>query len=100
MGGGATTYHAPLGGSNVAKRVERLGATVSDARVLYRIWGILPILKWVSADYVLFFLKKRKRRKEEQLTNICLEVMNQVRLSNRFLRLTLLPAFSSPFDLR
>lgn len=45
---GTKGYHAVHGGSNMAKKLERLGTLISDARTLYRIWGILPILKWVS----------------------------------------------------
>jgi hypothetical protein len=45
---GTRGYHAIHGGSSVAKKLERLSGMVSDARCLYRIWGILPILKWVS----------------------------------------------------
>nr|CDI51369.1 uncharacterized protein BN887_04349 [Melanopsichium pennsylvanicum 4] len=33
--------------SSVAQRVQKLSSLISDARVLYRIWGILPILKWM-----------------------------------------------------
>lgn len=36
-------------GSEGARRAQRLAGLVGDARVLFRIWGILPILKWVSA---------------------------------------------------
>ncbi|KAL9938876.1 hypothetical protein V8E36_002595 [Tilletia maclaganii] len=42
-------YHAPHGGSPVAARIERLVALVGDARILFRIWGILPIVKWMIA---------------------------------------------------
>lgn len=33
--------------SSAAQRVQKLGSLISDARVLYRIWGILPIIKWM-----------------------------------------------------
>ena len=33
--------------SSAAQRVQKLSALISDARVLYRIWGILPIIKWM-----------------------------------------------------
>ncbi|KAK0566082.1 hypothetical protein OC861_003444 [Tilletia horrida] len=46
---GTKSYHAPHGGSPVAARLERLVALVSDARILFRIWGILPIVKWMIA---------------------------------------------------
>ncbi|KAE8212586.1 hypothetical protein CF327_g3776 [Tilletia walkeri] len=46
---GTKSYHAPHGGSPVAARIERLVALVSDARILFRIWGILPIVKWMIA---------------------------------------------------
>lgn len=46
---GTKAYHAVHGGSAAAKRVERLGALIGDARTLFRIWGILPIIQWVSA---------------------------------------------------
>lgn len=46
---GTKGYHAVHGGSNVAKKIEKLSGLVSDARVLYRIWGILPIIKWMIA---------------------------------------------------
>ncbi|PWN51849.1 hypothetical protein IE53DRAFT_33674 [Violaceomyces palustris] len=35
--------------SVAAERVAKLGSLVSDARILYRIWGILPIIKWMIA---------------------------------------------------
>lgn len=47
---GTKSYHAIHGGSSLAKKVENLAGLVSDARVLYRIWGILPIVKWVSGE--------------------------------------------------
>lgn len=46
---GTKGYHANLGGSSLAKKVENLSSIISDARVLYRIWGILPIIKTVSS---------------------------------------------------
>ncbi|KAK0527179.1 hypothetical protein OC834_003274, partial [Tilletia horrida] len=46
---GTKTYHAAHGGSPVAARIERLVALVGDARILFRIWGILPIVKWMIA---------------------------------------------------
>lgn len=33
--------------SSAAERVRKLSSLISDARTLYRIWGILPILKWM-----------------------------------------------------
>ena len=45
---GTKSFHAANGGSSVAVRVQRLGALVGNARVLYRIWGLLPMLQWVS----------------------------------------------------
>lgn len=33
--------------SSAAQRVQKLSALISDARILYRIWGILPIFKWM-----------------------------------------------------
>lgn len=45
---GTKGYHAAHGGSSLAKKVQNLVGLVSDARVLFRIWGILPIVKWVS----------------------------------------------------
>ncbi|SPO36198.1 uncharacterized protein PSFLO_01669 [Pseudozyma flocculosa] len=33
--------------SSAAQRVAKLSALISDARVLFRIWGVLPILKWM-----------------------------------------------------
>jgi hypothetical protein len=45
---GTKGYHAVHGGSSLAKKVQNLVGLVSDARVLFRIWGILPIFKWVS----------------------------------------------------
>lgn len=45
---GTKAYHASNGGSANARRLEKLSALISDARVLYRIWGLLPMLKWVS----------------------------------------------------
>lgn len=33
--------------SSAAARITKLSSLISDARVLYRIWGILPILKWM-----------------------------------------------------
>ena len=47
---GTRQYHAPLGGSSVAQRLVALSSLASDARTLYRIWGVLPIIKWVSAS--------------------------------------------------
>jgi hypothetical protein len=47
---GTKGYHAIHGGSSLAKKVERLSSIISDARVLYRIWGILPIIKTVSTS--------------------------------------------------
>lgn len=47
---GTKGYHAIHGGSSLAKKIENLGGLVSDARVLFRIWGILPIIKWVRSD--------------------------------------------------
>ncbi|PWN40560.1 hypothetical protein IE81DRAFT_325423 [Ceraceosorus guamensis] len=44
---GAKTFHAEHGGSSVAKRITRLGGLISDARTLYRIWGILPMIQWM-----------------------------------------------------
>ncbi|KDN40700.1 hypothetical protein K437DRAFT_258568 [Tilletiaria anomala UBC 951] len=46
---GTRQYHAPHGGSSVAKRLAILGALCSDGRTLYRIWGVLPIVKWMIA---------------------------------------------------
>ncbi len=46
---GTRQYHASHGGSSVANRLVALSALASDARTLYRIWGVLPIIKWVSA---------------------------------------------------
>lgn len=46
---GTRGYHAIHGGSATAKKLERLAGLISDARCLYRIWGILPIFKWVSS---------------------------------------------------
>lgn len=46
---GTKGYHAPHGGSSIAKKLEKLSSLISDARCLYRIWGILPILKWMIA---------------------------------------------------
>lgn len=34
--------------SSSAQRIQRLSALASNARTLFRIWGILPILQWVS----------------------------------------------------
>jgi hypothetical protein len=45
---GTKSYHASHGGSSLAKKIENLSSIISDARVLYRIWGILPIIKTVS----------------------------------------------------
>ena len=33
--------------SSAAQRFQKLSSLISDARVLYRIWGILPIFKWM-----------------------------------------------------
>ncbi|PWZ02579.1 hypothetical protein BCV70DRAFT_196825 [Testicularia cyperi] len=33
--------------SSAAARINKLSSLISDARCLYRIWGILPILKWM-----------------------------------------------------
>ncbi|WFD30369.1 hypothetical protein MSPP1_001388 [Malassezia sp. CBS 17886] len=33
--------------SKAAARVQSLGSVVADARVLYRIWGVLPIIQWL-----------------------------------------------------
>lgn len=33
--------------SGAAQRIQKLSSLISDARVLYRIWGILPIIKWM-----------------------------------------------------
>lgn len=33
--------------SSAAQRIQKLSSLISDARVLYRIWGILPIIKWM-----------------------------------------------------
>ena len=33
--------------SSAAQRIQKLSSLISDARVLYRIWGILPIFKWM-----------------------------------------------------
>lgn len=49
---GTKGYHAVHGGSSLAKKVERLASIISDARVLYRIWGILPIIKTVREQSV------------------------------------------------
>lgn len=50
---GTKGYHAIHGGSLLAKKIEKLSSLISDARVLYRIWGILPIIKTVSFFYIL-----------------------------------------------
>ena len=44
---GTRQYHAEHGGSSVANRLVALSSLCSDARTLYRIWGVLPIIKWV-----------------------------------------------------
>jgi len=44
---GTKAYHAVHGGSAAAKRVERLASLIGDARTLFRIWGILPIIQWM-----------------------------------------------------
>lgn len=41
-------YHAYKGGSANARRLEKLSSLIGDARVLFRIWGVLPMIKWVS----------------------------------------------------
>ncbi|SAM69121.1 uncharacterized protein UBRO_00691 [Ustilago bromivora] len=33
--------------SSATQRIQKLSSLISDARVLYRIWGILPIIKWM-----------------------------------------------------
>ena len=33
--------------SSAAQRIQKLNALISDARILFRIWGILPIFKWM-----------------------------------------------------
>lgn len=43
-------YHAYKGGSANARRLEKLSSLIGDARVLFRIWGVLPMLKWVSGS--------------------------------------------------
>lgn len=45
---GNKPYHAYKGGSANARRLEKLGGLIGDARVLFRIWGLLPMIKWVS----------------------------------------------------
>lgn len=52
---GNKAYHAYKGGSANARRLEKLSSLISDARMLYRIWGLLPMIKWVS--------KPRRQRK-------------------------------------
>lgn len=47
---GTRAYHAAHGGSQTAQKLTRLSSLISDARTLFRIWGILPIVKWVSRD--------------------------------------------------
>ncbi|CAO1627999.1 unnamed protein product [Parajaminaea phylloscopi] len=46
---GTKAYHASNGGSANARRIEKLSALISDARILYRLWGILPMIKWMIA---------------------------------------------------
>lgn len=33
--------------STLAPRIHNLYAVVADARILFRMWGLLPILQWV-----------------------------------------------------
>lgn len=49
---GNKSYHAYKGGSANARRLEKLSALIGDARVLFRIWGVLPMIKWVSSHAV------------------------------------------------
>ncbi|CAO1618441.1 unnamed protein product [Sympodiomycopsis kandeliae] len=44
---GNKNYHAHKGGSANARRLEKLSGLISDARMLYRIWGLLPMIKWM-----------------------------------------------------
>lgn len=51
---GTEAYHVSNGGSADARRLEKLSSLISDARILYRLWGFLPMIKWVSVTACAF----------------------------------------------
>lgn len=55
---GTKVYHASNGGSANARRLEKLYNLIGDARVLFRIWGILPMIKWVRTREQYFFHRR------------------------------------------
>lgn len=42
-------HHPPYGGSHTAHRFAALSDACADARTLFRIWSVLPIIRWVRA---------------------------------------------------